>query len=85
MRSVFNVMHLRFKTFTDELRAWRDPLEHRFFGEEQEIEARALELYQEDPARAQEYLTEYTVATMEEIVQRYHDFFWHVVKTGYSP
>jgi hypothetical protein len=50
-----------------------------------EIEARALELYQEDPAKAQQYLTEYTVATMEEIVEKYHKFFWHIVETGSSP
>ena len=84
VRSVFNVMHLKFKTFTDELRAWRDPLEQRFLSEEAEIEARALALYQESPALAQEYLTEYTVATMEEIVSKYHEFFWHCVGTGYS-
>jgi dipeptidase len=84
VRSVFNVMHLRFKYFTDELRAWRDPLEQRFFSEETEIEARALELYREDPARAQQYLTDYSVAAMEEIVDKYHQFFWHVVETGYE-
>lgn len=85
VRSVFNVMHLRFKDFTDELRVWRDPLEDRFFAEEKEIEAKALELYRDDPAAAQAYLTEYTVARMEEIVERYHEFFWHLVETGYSP
>ena len=84
VRSVFNVMHLKFKTFTDELRAWRDPLEQRFFSEEAEIEARALELYQENPALAQEYLTAYSVAAQEEIVNRYHEFFWRLVATGYS-
>jgi dipeptidase len=84
VRSVFNVMHLKFNTFTDELRAWRDPLEQRFFSEEAEIEARALELYRENPALAQEYLTEYSIAVMEEIVNKYHEFFWHIVETGYS-
>lgn len=84
VRSVFNVMHLRFRHFTEELRAWRDPLEQRFFSEEAAIEARALELYQEDPLLAQEYLTGYSISAMEEIVDRYHEFFWHVVETGYS-
>ena len=84
VRSVFNVMHLKFKTFTDELRAWRDPLEQRFFSEEAEIEARALELYQDNPALAQAFLTEYSVAAQEEIVDRYHEFFWRLVATGYS-
>jgi dipeptidase len=84
VRSVFNVMHLRFKAFTDELRAWRDPLEERFLTEEKEIEAKALELYKQDPAKAQEYLTEYSMGAMKEIVDRYHEFFWHCVETGYS-
>jgi dipeptidase len=84
VRSVFNVMHLRFKHFTDELRAWRDPLEQRFLTEEADIEATALELYREDPARAQEFLTEYSKGAMKEIVDKYHEFFWHIVETGYS-
>ncbi len=85
VRSVFNVMHLRFKAFTDELRAWRDPLEERFLGEEEKIEAKALELYKENPAKAQQYLTEYSNGAMEEIVDGYHKFFWHCVETGYQP
>jgi dipeptidase len=84
VRSVFNVMHLRFKTFMDELRAWRDPMEQRFFREEKKIEEKALALYQENPAKAQKYLTEYSLRTMKEIVDRYHKFFWHCVETGYS-
>jgi len=77
-------MHLRFQHFTEELRAWRDPLEQRFFDEESEIEARALELFRQDPARAQEFLTDYSKGVMEEIVDKYHEFFWHVVETGYE-
>ncbi len=84
VRSVFNVMHLRFKAFTDELRAWRDPLEERFLSEEEKIEARALELYRENPAKAQEYLTEYSMVAMKEIVDEYHKFFWHCVEKGYQ-
>ena len=69
----------------DELRAWRDPLEQRFLSEEETIEARALELYKENPAKAQEYLTQYSNGAMEEIVDAYHKFFWHCVEKGYSP
>jgi dipeptidase len=85
VRSVFNVMHLKFKALTDELRAWRDPLEERFLNEEKTIEAKALELYREDPVKAQKYLTEYSNRAIEEIVDAYHEFFWHCVATGYSP
>jgi dipeptidase len=85
VRSVFNVMHLKFLYFTDKLRAWRDPLEESFFTEQAGIEAKALELYNQDPVKAQVYLTEYSKTQMEEIVAKYHEFFWEVVRTGYSP
>jgi len=84
VRSVFNVMHLRFKAFAEELRAWRDPLEQRFFREEKDIEAKALDLFKKDPAQAQRFLTAYTRKAMEEIVDRYHKFFWSCVAKGYS-
>jgi dipeptidase len=84
VRSVFNVMHLKFNAFTTLLRAWRDPLEARFFSEEPGIEAQALALYNQAPAAAQTYLTEYSMRTMEEIVAKYHEFFWQIVRTGYS-
>jgi dipeptidase len=84
VRSVFNVMHLRFRDFTEELRSWRDPLEQRFFDEQEEIESKALKFYEQDPLKAQEYLTDYSMSAMKEIVDRYHEFFWHVVATGYK-
>jgi dipeptidase len=84
VRAVFNVMHLKFKTFTQELKAWRDPLEQRFFNEEKDIEAKALDLYKKSPAEAQRFLTEYSKAAMKEIVDRYHAFFWQCVAKGYS-
>jgi len=78
-------MHLRFKGFTEESRAWRDNIEQRFLAEEKEIEEKALELFEYDPTGAQKYITEYTAARMEEIVERYHRFFWHVVERRCSP
>jgi dipeptidase len=84
VRAVFNVMHLKFKAYMEELRAWRDPLEQRFLSEEKDIEAKALELYKRNPAKAQEYLTGYTMNAMKEIVDKYHNFFWHLVATGYT-
>ncbi len=84
VRAVFNVMHLKFKAFTEELRAWRDPLERRFFSEEKDIEAKALDLYKKSPAEAQRFLTEYSPEAMKEIVDRYHKFFWQCVAKGYS-
>ncbi len=85
VRAVFNIMQLRFRPFMEELKAWRDPLEQRFFSEEKDIEAKALELYKQDPGKAQKYLTEYSLNAMQEIVDRYHDFFWRLVAKGYAP
>jgi dipeptidase len=47
------------------------PIEEKAFSSQPEIEAEALRLYKEDPARAKEFLTDYCVKTAEDAVERY--------------
>ncbi len=68
---VDNLLHLRWQDAIRDLRAMRDPLEARFFEEQSRIDEQALELYLSDPVRAREFLTHYSIGTMEETVEMY--------------
>jgi dipeptidase len=49
---------------------WR-PMEDEAFANQAEVEARALELYRTDPARAEAFLTEYSHRLANTAVERY--------------
>jgi len=66
-----NLLYLRWQEAIKDLRALRDPLEARFFTEQAEIDAKALEIYKQDPDAAKRFLTDYTNRSMEEIVDMY--------------
>jgi len=61
------------------LRAARDPLEAEIFAEIPEIDKKALELYNENPEKAKEYLTQYTWNRMDDIVDLYHNLLWELI------
>ena len=61
------------------LRAARDPLEAEIFAEIPEIDKKALELYNESPEKAKEYLTQYTWDRMDYIVDLYRALFWELI------
>lgn len=66
--AVEKLLHLRWQDAVADLRAARDPLEEGFFSGQAEVEAKALELLEKDPARAAKYLTDLTISRMNEIV-----------------
>jgi dipeptidase len=68
-----NLLYLRWQEAIKDLRRERDPLEASFFAQQQEIDARGLELFKQDPAKAVQYLTEYTWKAMDRIVTMYRD------------
>jgi len=70
---VDNLLYLRWQNAIEDLRAARDPLEARFFDEQERIDAEALELYRRDPDLARDFLTRYTLGTMEETVELYRN------------
>jgi dipeptidase len=47
------------------------PIEERAFADQAKIEAEALSLYKQDPAKAREFLTSYCVKTAEDAVAAY--------------
>jgi len=79
IRSVFKVMGLKWQKTIEMLRAARDPLEAEIFAEIPEIDKKALELYNESPEKAKEYLTQYTWNRMDDIVDLYHALFWELI------
>ena len=77
--SVFKVMGLKWQKAIEMLLAARDPLEAEIFAEIPEIDKKALELYNEDPEKAKEFLTQYTWNHMDDIVDLYHNLFWELI------
>jgi dipeptidase len=68
---VDNLLYLRWQHAIQDLKAMRDPLEDEFFERQAEVDAKAFELYKNDPAEAKRYLTEYTNSCMERVVEMY--------------
>ncbi|MCP4711404.1 MAG: peptidase, partial [Planctomycetes bacterium] len=56
-----------------DLRKFRDPLEASFFAEQAAIDREAQKLWQQDPAEAQRFLTEYTKKSMQITVKMYQN------------
>jgi len=69
---VDNLLYLKWQEAIKDLRAVRDPLEQGFFDKQESIEAEALNLFKDDPEKAQEFLTNYTQECMENTVEMYH-------------
>lgn len=68
-----NLLYLKWQEASKDLEKTRDGLEKRFYEEMPEIEKKALELYKQDPAKAQQLLTEYTSSCMETSVEEYRE------------
>jgi dipeptidase len=55
------------------------PMQEELFKSQKEFEARALELYNEDPEKCSEYLTDYTIEWGNKVVDeawKLGDFLW---------
>jgi dipeptidase len=68
---VDNLLYLRFQEAMEDVRAERDPLEASFFSTQEEIEKKALELYQKSPEEAEAFLTDQARVRMEKVVELY--------------
>jgi len=68
---VDNLLYLRFQDAMEDVRAERDPLENSFFATQEEVEKKALDLYQRSPEEAEAFLTELALERMEKVVELY--------------
>ncbi|MCK5135127.1 MAG: C69 family dipeptidase [Bacteroidales bacterium] len=70
---VDNLLYLKWQEAVKDLWEVRNPFEERLFTERDRIDSEALALYRKDPEKALEYLTDYTKANMEEVLEMYND------------
>ena len=90
---VSNMIYPRYGLMIDDLRAVQSRLEKGFFDAQADIEKKAVELYESDPVQAKKYLTDYTVASAENmhkewrklgefLIVKYNDIVVKKVKDG---
>jgi len=70
---VDNLMYLKWQDMIRDVRAVRDPFEQRLFDEREEVDNSALSLYNKDKQAALDYLSDYTVKNMEEVLEMYNN------------
>jgi len=85
-----DLVNRRYQDAIQDLKAVRDPLQAEFFANQEAVEKKALELYNKDPMKAKQYLTEYTHETMEKATKAYWDLNWELIakytnNTGLTP
>jgi dipeptidase len=68
---VDNLLYLRWQDAFEDVRAERDPLEASFFANQEDVEKKALDLYQRSPEEAEAFLTNHTRECMEKVVELY--------------
>lgn len=85
-----DLVNRRYQDAIQDLKAVRDPLQAEFFANQEAVEKKALELYNEDPMKAKQYLTEYTHEAMAKATKAYWDLNWELIakytnNTGLTP
>ncbi len=85
-----DLVNRRYQDAILDLREVRDPLQAEFFANQEAVEKKALELYNEDPMKAKQFLTEYTHETMDKATKAYWDLNWKLIakytnNTGLTP
>ncbi len=85
-----DLVNRRYQDAILDLREVRDPLQAEFFANQEAVEKKALELYNEDPMKAKQFLTEYTHETMAKATKAYWDLNWKLIakytnNTGLTP
>jgi dipeptidase len=70
-RQVSQLATLRWQDMSKDVQKVWEPIEAKAFADQAAIEAEALRLYKENPAKAKEYLTKYSVGTATGAVDAY--------------
>jgi dipeptidase len=72
-RRASKLSYFRYQDMKGMLQEVWEPLEEELFAKQTDVEAEALALFQEDPARAEAFLTDYTLRLANETAQKYWD------------
>jgi dipeptidase len=70
-RRASKLSYFRFQDMVHDLTAVWEPMEEELFARQGEVEAEALDLFNQDPAQAQAYLTDYSQGWANRAVERY--------------
>jgi dipeptidase len=69
---VDNLLYLKWQEAIKDVWRVRDPYEEELFSEREKVDDEALALYQKNPDKALEYLTEYSKRKMEKVLEMYN-------------
>ena len=81
---VNNWANLRWDAMYPEIRAKKASYEDAFFANQDALEAEAIKLYEEDPAKAVEFLTAATYENLETVEKGWWDFAWQLIGKFYD-
>jgi hypothetical protein len=70
---VSNFAYLRYSDMIQDVQAVQREMESRFLGELPQIDSAALALYEQSPRLARDYLTEYSAAAGDGVVERWRE------------
>ena len=70
---VDNLLYLRWQDAVKDLHEMRDPLEKSFFDEQEEVDNTFRELYEKNPKKATQYITDLTIKRQEETLKMFQD------------
>ncbi len=70
---VDNLLYLKWQEAVKDLREMRDPMEQRFFEEQDEVDRKFQELNANSPKKAGEYITRLTIDRQNEALKLFHD------------
>ena len=76
---VADMVRPRYSLMIGDLRAVQNELENTFASAQEGVEASALKLYQEDPAKAKEFLTNYTDMAARTTIDRWKKLGEHLI------
>lgn len=81
---VNNWANLRWDAMYQEIRARKSTFEDVFFADQTKVEEEASKLYEQDPAKAIQYLTDYVNGNMKTVEEGWWDFAWELVGKYYD-
>ncbi len=70
---VSNFCYLRYDLMTPDVKKVQAELETKYLSDKEAVDKAALELYEKDPERAREYLTDYSVSVGEQAFNRWKE------------
>ena len=81
---VNNWANLRWDTMYADIRTKKATYEDKFFAELEQVDNEAKALYEKDPEKAKEYITEYVNKNMNEVNEGWWNFAWELVGKYYD-